>query len=117
MPAHNSPYSIFAFVIIVVKRSHQHLQRSVHIYQRGRYGIHNCLEKWLKADTFVVWMVHGDAVSSNGIEDREIEVRIPCRQFQKEILCPFEYLVDARIPAINFVDNDNGLQVEFQRLL
>ena len=62
-------------------------------------------------------MIHCHAVTSNGIQDRKIEVSIGRCQFQEKVLSPFEYLVDACVATVNFIDHHDGLQVKFQRLL
>src|SRR5579859_481579 len=108
-PSYDAAYGIFSFIVIVVQRGNQYLQRSLDIHQWSRNGIHNCLEQWLETHALVIWMIHSHPITPNSIEDREIEVSIGSSQFKEEILGPFMNLLDACVAPIYFIDDNDRL--------
>src|SRR5216684_2993015 len=116
-PAHDAPDSVLAFVVIIIEGGHQHLQRRVHVNHWSGNGIADRLEKRLEVDALVVRVVHRHAVAPNGVQNAKIEVRVSGSQFKKQVLRPLVDLLDARIAAINLVDNHDRFEVQLQCLL
>src|SRR6202022_3897208 len=99
---HNAANSVLPFVVIIVERRDQHLQRGISVYQRSGNGVDDGLKEWLQAHTLVIWMIQGYTIPCDSVEDGKIEMGIGCSQFKEKVLCPFVSLLDACVAAVNF---------------
>src|SRR5574337_286673 len=89
---HNSANGIFPFIVVIVQSCYKHLQWRIWINNWCRNCMNDGFEQWLKIDSFVIRMIHGHAVTTDCIKNREFQMRVRSCKLQEEILRPLEYL-------------------------
>ncbi len=61
-------------------------------------------------------VVFGDAGLRDGVEDGEIELVFVRVEIDEEIVDFVEHFLRARVRTVDFVDDDDGLEIGFERL-
>ncbi len=113
--ADDAPEGDAAEVIAVVEVGDEHLKIGLGRDRRRRDVFHDRFEERRHVFAVLVDLAHGEAVLGAGVNDREIELLVVRLQLDEEIEDHVEHLVRARVFAIDFVDDDDRLDLVLER--
>ncbi len=100
---------------VVVQRRHEHLERRGRVGDRCRDNVEDRLHQRAKIIRQLIRLQASTSGSTNGIQDREVELGLVDRELEEEVHDqPFD-LVDTRIPLVDLVDDDDRAQANLQR--
>ncbi len=105
-----------AEVVGIVKIRDQHLEGLVGIVFRSGELVEHGLEEGLEVHLLVLGVVHGHAVAAHGVEHRELELAVVGAKVDEEVVDFVDHLFDARVLAVDLVDDHDDGQVGFKGL-
>ena len=113
---HDPAHGEAAEVVGVVEVGDEHLEGLVRIVVRsGKLG-QDGLEERLEVHPLVVGMVHGNAVAAHGVEHRELELAVVGAKVDEEVVDFVDHLFDARVLAVDLVDDHDDRQMRLEGL-
>ena len=117
--ASHTPDGVFPLERVVLQARHQHLKSALALHCRSRNFIDNRIEnrRQICLSTRVSrQLLPRLAVTSDRIVDRVVQLRLVGRKLEKQIAEFVFNFVDAACWLVDFIDNHNRLQPEFERL-
>ena len=102
--------------IVAIEQRHQEGERRVLVQVGRRHMVDDRLEHRDQRALARVHVGRGIAVAARGIEHREVELLVVRVERHEQVEHLVQHLLDARVGAIDLVDDDDRLQAQRQRL-
>ena len=105
----------FPFIGILGQGQHEELERGVRVDGRCRNLVENRLQERGDLRPWLLEIEGRHPLDGGGIDDRKVQLFVGGSQMHEEIEGAIDDVIDDRIGAIDFVDDDDGFMSEGQR--
>ncbi len=101
-------------IFVVIDGRDEELQGGVGLARRRRNALEHCVEEGTAVFVGVGQLGAHDALPSDGVEDREVELLIRGAELDHQVEHFVDHFLRPRVAAVDLVDDHDGQQAEAQ---